>query len=67
MQQFSTPLPLAFVAAQAAAIMPADLASNRPPAQVCAIFAELIGAGLALNELADNRRPLLRGLFPARP
>ena len=66
LQQFSTPLPLAFVAAQAAAITPADLVLEPSAGTgLLAIYAELAGARLALNELADNRIALLRGLFPA--
>ncbi len=66
LQQFSTPLPLAFVAAQAAAIAPGDVVLEPSAGTgLFAIFAELAGAGLALNELADNRIALLRGLFPA--
>ena len=64
LQQFSTPLPLAFVAAQAAAITPTDLVLEPSAGTgLFAIFAELAGAGCALNELADNRIALLRGLF----
>jgi predicted RNA methylase len=66
LQQFSTPLPLAFVAAQAAAITPSDLVLEPSAGTgLLAIFAEFAGAALALNELADNRTALLRGLFPA--
>ena len=65
LQQFSTPLPLAFVAAQAAAITPADLVLEPSAGTgLLAIYAELAGAGLALNEFADIASRLLRGLFP---
>ncbi len=65
LQQFSTPLPLAFVAAQAAAITPADLVFEPSAGTgLLAIYAECAGAGLALNELADNRIALCGGLFP---
>jgi predicted RNA methylase len=68
LQQFSTPIPLAFVAAQAAAITSTDLVLEPSAGTgLLAIFAGLAGAGLALNELANNRAALLRGLFPAAP
>jgi predicted RNA methylase len=63
-QQFSTPLPLAFVAAAAAAITPADrVLEPSAGTGLLAIFAELAGASLVLNELADTRAGLLRHLF----
>ncbi len=68
LQQFSTPLPLAFVAAQAAAITPADLVLEPSAGTgLLAIYAELFGGRLALNEFADNRiaHMLRRGLFRA--
>jgi predicted RNA methylase len=66
LQQFSTPLPLALVAAHAAAIGPADVVLEPSAGTgLLAIFAELAGADLALNELADTRAGLLRLLFPA--
>ena len=64
-QQFSTPLPLAFVAATAAAIAPADrVLEPSAGTGLLAVFAELAGAPLALNELADTRAGLLGHLFP---
>ena len=64
-QQFSTPLPLAFVAAAAAAIAPADrVLEPSAGTGLLAIFAELAGATLVLNELADTRAGLLCHLFP---
>ena len=64
-QQFSTPLPLAFVAATAAALMPADrVLEPSAGTGLLAIFAELAGASLVLNELAETRAGLLRHLFP---
>ena len=64
-QQFSTPLPLAFVTATAAAIAPTDrVLEPSAGTGLLAIFAELAGATLALNELADTRAGLLRHLFP---
>jgi predicted RNA methylase len=64
-QQFSTPLPLAFVAATAASITPADhVLEPSAGTGLLAIFAELAGAPLALNELAETRAGLLPHLFP---
>ncbi|HEY1246486.1 MAG TPA: strawberry notch family protein [Hyphomicrobiaceae bacterium] len=64
-QQFSTPLPLAFVAAAAAAITPADrVLEPSAGTGLLAVFAELAGASLVLNELAETRAGLLRHLFP---
>jgi predicted RNA methylase len=64
LQQFSTPIPLAFVAAAAAAMTPDDLVLEPSAGTgLLAIHAELAGARLVLNELADNRAAILRGLF----
>jgi len=67
-QQFSTPIPLGFVVATAAAMTAAD-AVLEPSAGtgLLAIFAELAGARLILNELAETRAGLLAQLFPALP
>ena len=66
LQQFSTPLALGFVAASAAAIGPADLVLEPSAGTgLLAIFAELAGSGLHLNELAETRAVLLGRLFPA--
>jgi hypothetical protein len=63
-QQFSTPLPLGFVAAEAAAITPSDLALEPSAGTgLLAIFAELARARLVLNEIADTRAGLLARLF----
>ncbi len=65
LQQFSTPLALGFVAASAAAITPGDLVLEPSAGTgLLAIFAELAGSGLALNELAETRAALLGRLFP---
>jgi len=66
LQQFSTPIPLGFVAATAAAMTSAD-AVLEPSAGtgLLAVFAELAGAWLALNEFGDTRADLLVRLFPA--
>ncbi len=67
-QQFSTPLPLAGVLAAAAALTPADHALEPSAGTgLLAIFAELAGAGLVLNELAETRASLLERLFPGVP
>jgi hypothetical protein len=68
LQQFSTPITLGFVASIAAAITAADLVLEPSAGTgLLAIFAELGGAGLALNELADTRADLLARLFPNLP
>ena len=65
LQQFSTPIGLAFVASTSAAITPAD-AVLEPSAGtgLLAILAELAGASLILNEFADGRAGILTQLFP---
>ena len=66
LQQFSTPIALGFAAATAAAITPSDLVLEPSAGTgLLAIFAELDGARLALNEIADTRSSLLEALFPA--
>lgn len=63
-QQFSTPMPLAYVAARAAGIMPGDLVLEPSAGTgLMAIFAELARARLALNEYAPLRNGLLERLF----
>ncbi|MET3616022.1 putative RNA methylase [Rhizobium aquaticum] len=66
LQQFSTPMPLAYVAARAAGIM-ADDTVLEPSAGtgLMAIFAELAHARLSLNEYAPVRHGLLEQLFSA--
>src|ERR1700722_6952078 len=65
LQQFSTPIPLGFCAAAAAAITSADLVLEPSAGTgLLAILAELAGGALALNELADTRAGLLTRLFP---
>ena len=71
LQQFSTPLPLAYAALQAAAIRPGD-AVLEPSAgtgmlavmAACALGKQP-GGSLHLNEIAATRAGLLSGLFPA--
>ncbi|MCP2138643.1 putative RNA methylase [Rhizobium sp. SLBN-94] len=66
LQQFSTTIPLAYVASRAAAITAADVVLEPSAGTgLMAIFAELAGARLALNEYAAVRRSLLERLFPA--
>ncbi len=70
LQQFSTPLPLAYAALQAAAIRPGDVVLE-PSAGTgmlavmaeCALGSRACG-NLHLNEIADTRRALLCRLFP---
>ena len=64
-QQFSTPLPLGLAASVAAAITPSDIVLEPSAGTgLLAILAELSGASLVLNELADARASLLSLLFP---
>ena len=73
LQQFSTPLPLAYAALQAAAIRPGDIVLE-PSAGTgmlavmaeCALGKHASGA-LHLNEIATTRTGLLAGLFPDAP
>ena len=66
-QQFSTPITLGFVAAEAAALTPADLVLEPSAGTgLLAIFAELARARLALNEIADTRAGLLAPPVPRR-
>ncbi len=68
LQQFSTPIPLAYVASRAAGITAADLVLEPSAGTgLMAIFAELAGARLALNEYAAARHSLLEQLFPGVP
>jgi hypothetical protein len=63
-QQFSTPVTLGFVAAEAAALTSADLVLEPSAGTgLLAIFAEFAKAQLALNEIADTRAGLLARLF----
>ena len=65
LQQFSTPIGLAFVASVAAAITPADVVLEPSAGTgLLAILAELAGASLVLNEFADGRTDILAQLFP---
>ncbi|MBX5087271.1 methylase [Rhizobium lentis] len=64
LQQFSTPIPLAYVVARAAGIIAGDLVLEPSAGTgMMAIFAEFAGARLALNEYAVVRHSLLGRLF----
>jgi predicted RNA methylase len=66
LQQFSTPITLGFVAGLAAGVTSADLVLEPSAGTgLLAIFAEMAGASLILNELAESRAGLLDQLFPA--
>ncbi|MGE0231810.1 MAG: strawberry notch-like NTP hydrolase domain-containing protein [Flavobacteriaceae bacterium] len=65
LQQFSTPIALGYAASIAAAITPADVVLDPSAGTgLLAILAELAGAKLVLNELADTRAGILDWLFP---
>jgi hypothetical protein len=67
-QQFSTPVPLGIAACAAAAITATDLVLEPSAGTgLLAILAELAGAALQLNELAQERATLLKLLFPELP
>jgi predicted RNA methylase len=66
LQQFSTPIGLAYVASVAAAITPADVVLEPSAGTgLLAILAEVAGASLILNEFAESRAGILSDLFPA--
>jgi predicted RNA methylase len=68
LQQFSTLIPLAYVASRAAGITAADTVLEPSAGTgLLAIFAELAGARLALNEYAAARHSLLQQLFSGVP
>jgi predicted RNA methylase len=68
LQQFSTPVGLGLAASSAAAITPSDIVLEPSAGTgLLAILAELSGASLVLNELADARASLLSLLFPGIP
>ncbi|MGL4261992.1 MAG: strawberry notch-like NTP hydrolase domain-containing protein, partial [Afipia sp.] len=63
-QQFSTPIPLGLAASIAAATTPSDIVLEPSAGTgLLAILAELSGAALVLNELADTRAGILDHLF----
>ena len=73
LQQFSTPLPLAYAALQAAAIRPGDIVLEPSAGTgMLAVMAECAlgkhaGGALHLNEIATTRAGLLAGLFEHAP
>ncbi len=68
LQQFSTPLPLAYLVAMAGQINGNDLVLEPSAGTgILAQFSKLCGASLMLNELADDRAKILRRLFPGTP
>ncbi|MGD9920472.1 MAG: strawberry notch-like NTP hydrolase domain-containing protein [Pseudorhodoplanes sp.] len=68
LQQFSTPMALGYAASLAAAITPLDVVLEPSAGTgLLAILAELSGASLVLNELADTRAGILDRLFPGTP
>jgi hypothetical protein len=65
LQQFSTPIPLAYLAALCAQITAADIVLEPSAGTgILAKFAELRGAKLVLNEWSDRRISILQKLFP---
>ncbi|WP_265277496.1 strawberry notch family protein [Nostoc sp. KVJ3] len=68
LQQFSTPLPLAYLVALAGQISSSDLILEPSAGTgLIAQFGKLQGASLMLNELAPDREKILRRLFPGTP
>ncbi|WP_137390353.1 strawberry notch-like NTP hydrolase domain-containing protein [Rhodoligotrophos defluvii] len=68
LQQFSTPLTLGAVAARAAGIGPGDLVLEPSAGTgLLAVFAQIAGAALALNETAETRAGLLARLYREAP
>src|SRR4051812_19339595 len=64
LQQFSTPVGVGLAVATAAALTSEDLVLEPSAGTgLLAILAELAGAGLILNEIAETRAGLLSGLF----
>ncbi|MBD2255863.1 strawberry notch-like NTP hydrolase domain-containing protein, partial [Nostoc parmelioides] len=68
LQQFSTPLSLAYLACAAGQITPDDLMLEPSAGTgILAQFAKLQGASLMLNEISSDRTKILRRLFPGVP
>ncbi|MHC5930542.1 strawberry notch-like NTP hydrolase domain-containing protein, partial [Nostoc sp.] len=68
LQQFSTPLPLAYLVAKAGFIQATDLVLEPSAGTgLLAQMAKLYSASLMLNELAPDRTKILRRLFPGTP
>ena len=65
LQQFSTPAPIAYLAAVAARIAPTDLVLEPSAGTgLLAAFARRAGASLVLNELDPARAEMLQAAFP---
>ena len=68
LQQFSTPVPLGLAALTAAAVTSTDVVLEPSAGTgLLAVFAEIAGGRLILNEWAETRADLLTALFPATP
>lgn len=68
LQQFSTPLPLGYIASIAAQIPPDDLVLEPSAGTgILTAFAHISGAKLLLNEICSKRRSILNELFPNTP
>ncbi|MEO5599084.1 MAG: strawberry notch family protein [Novosphingobium sp.] len=68
LQQFSTPAPIAYLAALALRLTAADLVLEPSAGTgLLAVFAQRAGARLALNEIDPARAELLRAAFPDSP
>jgi hypothetical protein len=68
LQQFSTPLPLAYLASLAAHLRPSDTVLEPSAGTgLLAACCQLAGAKLLLNELCPNRAALLKRTFPGVP
>ncbi|WP_323201153.1 strawberry notch-like NTP hydrolase domain-containing protein, partial [Nostoc sp. UHCC 0251] len=68
LQQFSTPLPLAYLVAKSGFIQADDLILEPSAGTgLLAQMAKLHSASLMLNELAPDRTKILRRLFPGTP
>lgn len=64
LQQFSTPLPLANVAAHVAGLRPSDIVLEPSAGTgMLAVFAQIAGASVVLNEYAETRAKILARLF----
>jgi len=67
-QQFSTPPGLGFLLNLAAQVRPGEIVLEPSAGTgLLAIHAEIAGAALALNELAETRHAMLAALFPQAP
>ncbi|MBS0232167.1 MAG: strawberry notch family protein [Proteobacteria bacterium] len=68
LQQFSTPVELAYLVERAAGVKPSDLVLEPSAGTgLLAVFARARKADLMLNELADTRAAALSGIFPDVP